>query len=147
MSCSHLVAASAAGACALCRTALTGLTVMLPVALLMPALSLFPPSHAAAMICAFAALYSAYNVGVNFTFASSNVLVNETAMTPELKDQVGSINGAGATLAAATRSFGPAVTGWLWSRATSSGLPGAQFALWWAFTLLLLFNMAMIARA
>lgn len=120
---------------------------MVPVALLVPTLSLFSAARTALMICAFAALYSGYNVGVNFTFASSNVLVNETAMTPALQEQVGSINGAGATLAAATRSFGPALTGWLWSQAARSGMLGMQFALWWAFTLLLVGNMAMFVRA
>ena len=124
---------------------MAGLTFMVPVALLMSTLSLFVPQHTVWMLCAFVALYSVYNIGVNFTFSSSNVLVNETAMTAALKEQVGSVNGAGATLAAATRSFGPALAGWLWSQVTRSGVPGMQFALWAGFAALLLVNLTMFA--
>ena len=61
------------------------------------------------MLVAFILANSGWQICVNFTFASGNVMVNETAMTAELKEQVGTINGASATLAATFRCIGPAL--------------------------------------
>jgi hypothetical protein len=105
---------------------------MLPVALTLPLLSLFGQgsAHHAVMIAAFVVVYSVYNISVNFTFASGNVMVNEQAMAPELREHVGAINGAGATLAAGVRAAGPALGGWVWSLVAASGLRGALFIPW-----------------
>ena len=89
------------------------------------------------MLLLFATAYSVFTIAANFVFASSNVMVNETAMTPELREHVGAINGAGATVAAAVRAVGPALGGVIWSLVASSSVSGAQFVPWLVFVLLM----------
>ena len=99
---------------------------MLPVTVLYPFVSFMAAQEHVAMIL-MAMLGSIQNIAVNFTFASGNVLVNEAASKPELKAQIGSVNGAGHMLASAVRGIGPAVAGSLWSIITATDMAGGVF--------------------
>lgn len=99
---------------------------MIPVVLVMPSLSFVASTPAAAMGL-MALLTAIQNVAVNFTFASGNVLVNEAALRPELKTQVGSINGAGHMFSSAVRAIGPATAGSLWSMITAADIQWGVF--------------------
>jgi hypothetical protein len=105
-----------------------GLVIIIPTAMLIASLSLFSASNQLLRTTVFVFVYGAYNVSINLTFSSGNAMVNETAMRTELKNQVGSINGAGSTLAAIVRAIGPFLGGSCWSLVTWSGVSGAQFA-------------------
>lgn len=99
---------------------------MLPVTVAYPLVS-FTAAHEHVAMILMAALGSIQNIAVNFTFASGNVLVNEAASKPELRAQIGSVNGAGHMLASAVRAIGPAVAGSLWSLITATDMTGGVF--------------------
>jgi hypothetical protein len=99
---------------------------MIPVTILFPLLSMLS-SEKAAVLGAFTVLCSFQNIGMNFTFASGNVLVNQAALRPDLKDQVGAINGAGHMLSSAVRAVGPALAGSMWSFVAATSFPGVHF--------------------
>lgn len=109
-----------------CRTCIAGLMCMLPVTTVYPSLS-FIAEHTHGAMVVMAALGAMQNVAINFTFASGNVLVNEAASRPELKSQIGSINGAGHMLSSAVRAIGPAIAGSLWSMITATDVSGGVF--------------------
>jgi hypothetical protein len=109
-----------------CRTVVAGLSLMLGVTLAYPCLS-FVAQSAVASVTLFCFFYSVQSVAINFTFASGNVLVNEAALRPHIKDQVGAVNGAGHMIASAVRAIGPAFAGILWSLVTGAQIPLGYF--------------------
>lgn len=82
----------------------------------------FVADNKVASLFVFCALYSLQSLAVNFCFASGNVMVNEAGLKPHVKDQIGSINGAGHMIASSVRAIGPAFAGVLWSLVTASRL-------------------------
>eukprot|EP00892_Ulva_mutabilis_P010644 jgi/Ulvmu1/7952/UM004_0185.1 len=108
------------------RTCIAGLLCMIPVTLAYPLISFVAPRAHVAMVL-MASFGAVHNVAVNFTFASGNVLVNEAASKPELKAQIGSVNGAGHMLSSAVRAVGPALAGTLWSIITATDITGGVF--------------------
>jgi hypothetical protein len=54
-------------------------------------------------------------------------MVNEAGLRPHMKDQIGSINGAGHMISSSVRAIGPAFAGALWSVVTSSHLRLGMF--------------------
>lgn len=103
------------------RTVTAGLSIMILVTAAYPWLSLIAGNKALCIVT-FCTLYSMQSLAVNFTFASGNVMVNEAGLRPHLKDQIGSINGAGHMIASSVRAVGPAFAGVLWSLVTASHL-------------------------
>lgn len=110
----------------MCRTVIAGLSIMILVTAAYPWLSLIAGNKALCIVT-FCTLYSMQSLAVNFTFASGNVMVNEAGLRPHLKDQIGSINGAGHMIASSVRAVGPAVAGVLWSLVTASHLKPGVF--------------------
>jgi hypothetical protein len=130
------------------RCAITGLCSMLPVALALPLLSLSGAGAAqrAAMLAACVAVYAAYTA-LRFTFSSCSVLMNETAMSPELREHVGAVNGAGATFAGVMWFAEPALAGWAWSLVAALSTSGAQFAPWLGVAGMIVTSVAILSRA
>ena len=103
------------------RTVVAGLSIMVLVTAGYPFISLFASNKVASLL-AFCSLYSLQSLATNFCFASGNVMVNEAGMKPHVKDQIGSINGAGHMISSSVRAIGPAFAGILWSLVTASHL-------------------------
>lgn len=100
-----------------------GLAVMLAALLTLPTLSLLPASRPGLTLAALAALQAMSQLAVNFAFSTGNAMVNEVAMGPDLRDQLGAINGAGQTLSALARGAGPCLAGAAWSLIAAAGAP------------------------
>lgn len=105
---------------------IAGLAIMVLVTAGYPCLS-FVAHNKATSLLGFSALYSLQSLAINFTFASGNVMVNEAGLKPQLKDQIGSINGAGHMISSSVRAIGPAFAGALWSIVTASHVPLGSF--------------------
>jgi hypothetical protein len=65
-----------------------------------------------------------------------NAMVNEVAMEPDLKDQLGSINGAGQTMSSLMRAIGPSVAGLAWSLVTAADMDYGPFLPFWALAVM-----------
>jgi hypothetical protein len=63
-------------------------------------------------------------------------MVNEVALSSELKDQLGAINGAGQTMTSVMRALGPSIAGGVWSMVTAADTSFGQFMPFWLLVLL-----------
>jgi hypothetical protein len=67
---------------------------------------------------------------------AGTAMVNEVALSSELKDQLGAINGAGQTMSALMRAVGPSIAGGAWSIVAAADTSFGQFVPFWLLALL-----------
>ncbi|CAL8469413.1 g8954 [Coccomyxa elongata] len=99
-----------------------GLTVAIPMVLLIPMPSLLVPRYWAVQSL-FIPVFGLKAMCSIMCMTSSMILVNLTAPI----EQIGPVNGAGNTLAAGMRALGPALSGQLWALSLATGMKHNQF--------------------
>lgn len=100
-----------------------GLASVVGVALAYPFATIIAHHSQLAAYLFFTLVILLRNVAATFSYTSSMVMVNLAAP----KEHIGSVNGAGQTLASFVRGFGPAIGGTVWSLSVATGVNGSQF--------------------